>query len=119
MKTAAIGVGAIAGTLSGFMAREGNDVLMIDPWKEHVDAMNEKNREIAESINTLNQKTSVLQEKLEETTEEGEEIDDNLQGKSGGIDEKIVVNSGQTDQREFENIASGTSKIIKKSQVPP
>tara|TARA_Y100000780_G_C13683447_1_gene416872 strand:+ start:438 stop:1499 length:1062 start_codon:yes stop_codon:yes gene_type:complete len=42
MKTAAIGVGAIAGTLSGFMAREGNDVLMIDPWKEHVDAMNEK-----------------------------------------------------------------------------
>jgi 2-dehydropantoate 2-reductase len=42
MKTAAIGVGAIAGTLAGFMAREGNDVLMIDPWKEHVDAMNEK-----------------------------------------------------------------------------
>jgi len=42
MKTAAIGVGAIAGTLAGFMAKEGNDVLMIDPWKEHVDSMNEK-----------------------------------------------------------------------------
>ena len=42
MKTAAIGVGAIAGTLAGFMANEGDDVLMIDPWKEHVDAMNEK-----------------------------------------------------------------------------
>ena len=41
MKTAAIGVGAIAGTLAGFMAKEGNDVLMIDPWKEHVDSMNE------------------------------------------------------------------------------
>ena len=68
-----------------------------------IDAMNEKNSEIAESISALNQKTSVLQEKLEETTEEGEEIDDNLQGKSGGIDEKIVVNSGQTGKRYFVN----------------
>jgi 2-dehydropantoate 2-reductase len=42
MKTAAIGVGAIAGTLAGFMAKEGNDVLLIDGWKEHVDSMNEK-----------------------------------------------------------------------------
>ncbi len=68
-----------------------------------IDAMNEKNSEIAESINTLNQKTSVHQEKLEETTEEGEDIDDNLQEKRSGIDEKIVVNSGQTDKGEFEN----------------
>jgi len=68
-----------------------------------IDAMNEKNSEIAESINTLNQKTSVLQEKLEETTEEGEEIDDNLQGKRSGIDEKIVVNSGQTGGEYFVN----------------
>ncbi len=42
MKTATIGVGAIAGTLAGFMAKAGNDVLMIDSWKEHVDTMNEK-----------------------------------------------------------------------------
>lgn len=42
MKTATIGVGAIAGTLAGFMAKEGNDVLMIDEWKAHVASMNEK-----------------------------------------------------------------------------
>lgn len=42
MKTAVIGVGAIAGTLGGFMAKEGNDVLMIDAWTDHVNAMNEK-----------------------------------------------------------------------------
>ena len=41
MKTATIGVGAIAGTLAGFMAKEGNDVLMIDEWKDHVVSMNE------------------------------------------------------------------------------
>ena len=42
MKTATIGVGAIAGTLAGFMAKAGNDVLMIDSWKEHVETMNGK-----------------------------------------------------------------------------
>ena len=42
MRTATIGVGAIAGTLAGFMAKTGNDVLMIDSWKEHVETMNEK-----------------------------------------------------------------------------
>ena len=42
MRTATIGVGAIAGTLAGFMAKAGNDVLMIDSWKEHVETMNEK-----------------------------------------------------------------------------
>jgi len=42
MKTATIGVGAIAGTLAGFMAKAGNDVLMIDAWKKHVETMNEK-----------------------------------------------------------------------------
>ena len=42
MRTATIGVGAIAGTLAGCMAKAGNDVLMIDSWKEHVETMNEK-----------------------------------------------------------------------------
>ena len=36
MKTATIGVGAIAGTLAGFMAKEGTDGLMIDEWKADV-----------------------------------------------------------------------------------
>ena len=34
-----IGVGAIGGTLSGFMALNGEDVTFIDPWRENVDAM--------------------------------------------------------------------------------
>ena len=35
----AIGVGAIGGTLAGFMAKAGEDVTLIDPWREHVEAM--------------------------------------------------------------------------------
>ena len=42
IRTAAIGVGAIGGTLAGFMSKEGENVLLIDPWREHVNAMNEK-----------------------------------------------------------------------------
>ncbi len=34
-----IGVGAIGGSLSGFMALNGEDVTFIDPWRENVDAM--------------------------------------------------------------------------------
>ena len=37
----AIGVGAIGGTLAGFMSKSGQDVTLIDPWREHVDAMRE------------------------------------------------------------------------------
>ncbi len=36
-----IGVGAIGGSLSGFMAFDGEDVTFIDPWRENVDAMRE------------------------------------------------------------------------------
>jgi len=39
-RIASIGVGAIGGTLAGFMSKEGEDVLLIDSWREHVDAMN-------------------------------------------------------------------------------
>ena len=42
IRTAAIGVGAIGGTLAGFMSKEGENVLLIDQWREHVDVMNEK-----------------------------------------------------------------------------
>ena len=34
-----IGVGAIGGSLAGFMALDGEDVTFIDPWRENVDAM--------------------------------------------------------------------------------
>jgi TM2 domain-containing membrane protein YozV len=72
-----------------------------------IDATNEKNREIIESISGLNQKTSVLQERLEETTEEGEDIDENPQG-SRDIDEKKVVNTVDSDSKidaQNENIS--------------
>ena len=39
-RIASIGVGAIGGTLAGFMSKEGEDVRLIDSWREHVDAMN-------------------------------------------------------------------------------
>ena len=41
-RIASIGVGAIGGTLAGFMSKEGEDVLLIDSWKDHVDAMNNR-----------------------------------------------------------------------------
>ena len=42
IRTAAIGVGAIGGSLAGFMSKAKHDVLMIDGWNDHVAAMNEK-----------------------------------------------------------------------------
>ena len=38
-KIAVIGVGAIGGSLGGFMALNGEDVTLIDPWRENVDKM--------------------------------------------------------------------------------
>tara|TARA_Y100000588_G_C14159912_1_gene884321 strand:+ start:175 stop:1233 length:1059 start_codon:yes stop_codon:yes gene_type:complete len=40
IRTAVVGVGAIGGTLGGYMTKSGEDVLLIDDWKEHVDTMN-------------------------------------------------------------------------------
>jgi len=37
-----IGAGAIGGTIGGLMTKGGEDVLLIDPWKEHVEAMRTK-----------------------------------------------------------------------------
>ena len=41
MKIACVGVGAIGGSLAGFIAKAGADILLIDGWKEHVEVMNE------------------------------------------------------------------------------
>ena len=41
MKIACVGVGAIGGSLAGFIAKDGGDILLIDGWKEHVEVMNE------------------------------------------------------------------------------
>ena len=38
-KIAVIGVGAIGGSLGGFMSLNGEDVTLIDPWRESVDKM--------------------------------------------------------------------------------
>jgi 2-dehydropantoate 2-reductase len=40
-KIGVIGVGAIGGSLAGFMTLNGEDVTCIDPWRENVEAMRE------------------------------------------------------------------------------
>ncbi|MCI0440367.1 MAG: 2-dehydropantoate 2-reductase [Chloroflexi bacterium] len=40
-KIGVIGAGAIGGSLGGFMAKEGYDVTLIDPWRAHIEAMRE------------------------------------------------------------------------------
>ena len=40
IRTAVVGVGAIGGTLGGYLTKNGEDVLLIDECKEHVDVMN-------------------------------------------------------------------------------
>ena len=42
MKLTIIGAGAIGGLAGAYMARSGEDVLLVDRWAEHVDAMNTK-----------------------------------------------------------------------------
>ena len=37
-----IGAGAIGGLAGGYMTKAGHDVLLVDRWKEHVDALNDK-----------------------------------------------------------------------------
>lgn len=39
MRIAVYGAGAIGGSLGGFLAGAGEDVLLVDPWREHVAAM--------------------------------------------------------------------------------
>jgi 2-dehydropantoate 2-reductase len=42
MKFTIIGAGAIGGLAGAYMSKAGHDVLLVDRWKEHVDALNEK-----------------------------------------------------------------------------
>ena len=42
MKFTIIGAGAIGGLAGAYMTRAGEDVLLVDRWREHVDAMNSK-----------------------------------------------------------------------------
>jgi 2-dehydropantoate 2-reductase len=39
-RIAVLGAGALGGHVGGYLAREGHDVTLIDPWPEHVDAVN-------------------------------------------------------------------------------
>ena len=39
IRTAVIGIGAIGGTLGGFMTKNGEEVLLVDEWKDHVNTM--------------------------------------------------------------------------------
>jgi len=40
MRITIVGAGAIGGTVGAFLARQGEDVLLVDAVKEHVDAIN-------------------------------------------------------------------------------
>ncbi|MDE1995474.1 MAG: hypothetical protein KGI75_23440 [Rhizobiaceae bacterium] len=42
MKLTIIGAGAIGGLAGAYMTKAGHDVLLVDRWKEHVDALNTK-----------------------------------------------------------------------------
>ena len=39
-KIGVIGVGAIGGSIGGFLTQAGEDVTLIDPWRENVDKLN-------------------------------------------------------------------------------
>ncbi|MEO1720457.1 MAG: 2-dehydropantoate 2-reductase, partial [Pseudomonadota bacterium] len=39
-RIAVVGAGAVGGHVGAYMARAGNDVTLIDPWPEHVEAIN-------------------------------------------------------------------------------
>lgn len=39
-RIAVMGAGALGGHVGGYLARDGHDVTLIDPWPEHVDAVN-------------------------------------------------------------------------------
>jgi 2-dehydropantoate 2-reductase len=41
-RIAIVGAGAVGAYVGGYMAREGEDVTFIDPWPEHIKAINEK-----------------------------------------------------------------------------
>ena len=42
MQFTIIGAGAIGGLAGAYMTRAGHDVLLVDRWQEHVDALNAK-----------------------------------------------------------------------------
>ena len=38
-KIAIFGAGALGGHVGGYLARDGHDITLIDPWPEHVEHM--------------------------------------------------------------------------------
>ena len=40
MRVAVVGAGAVGAYVGGYLSRDGHDVVLIDPWPEHVNAMN-------------------------------------------------------------------------------
>lgn len=42
MKITIVGAGAMGSLIGGLLVKNNQDVIFVDPWKEHVDAMNEK-----------------------------------------------------------------------------
>lgn len=46
MKVAVLGAGAMGSLYGGLLAEAGNEVVLIDVWKDHIDAINDKGLEI-------------------------------------------------------------------------
>ena len=46
MRITIVGAGAIGGTTGAYLAKAGEDVLLVDVVKEHVDAINERGLKI-------------------------------------------------------------------------
>jgi len=60
MKITIIGSGAIGGLAGAYMTKAGHDVLLVDRWKEHVEALNEKGMTIDGVRGELNIKVKAM-----------------------------------------------------------
>ena len=70
MKIACVGIGAIGGSLAGFIAKEGADIILIDEWQEHVDVMNEKGLTLDGIVGEHNVPVKAIHERQISTIEE-------------------------------------------------
>jgi 2-dehydropantoate 2-reductase len=64
MRITIVGAGAIGGTVGAFLAREGEDVLLVDVVKEHVDAINARGLSITGRVEFTTMARAVTPDKL-------------------------------------------------------
>ena len=59
-RIAVVGAGAVGGYLGGHLARTGNDVTLIDPWPEHVEAIRARGLQLSGMTDEETEKTGRL-----------------------------------------------------------